>query len=553
MKATMFVPTGLVLDGHPFFSDWARLGKFAATGRWDLQAHGHRAHDLIEISPDGAEGSFLVNRKWLPAEARLEIEPEFLARVEGDYHQVKREIEARIAGATIVGYAFPFSEAGQETAGNLPDASKVNERFLSSSYRFGFIQDANGYNEIGASPPLFLKRYSVPRDLHGPGLVRRLSREHPRARALSELARFEMWAGLYGRSRDTWETLVRENPSLADDASFFLATIDYQRGGLRAARRNLETAKRANTGVQPDAVLKLERRIAWDESFRVQPRFDFFEDSEGRRNQTLGLAFALGSFAPLELRGALGGSIFEEESFEPFEALEGEIGMSLRASRVRFDARLRQREAASSGPDSTNYGAAFDFEDDRAEFHLRAGLDDVDTLRAKLQAIDVRSVQLQQSLHLGPRFSVSVDGRYGRYSDSNERADFVGRLSFRPWQTSEWRLGASFGYTDTLLQSDAYYTPEDLRFARGLLAYAKAFPSGWSVDSSVELGWARDSLRGDRFTAYARGQAISAWSSRFRTSVGWSLSSAPGYRSWSVVLGLHYGFTGGVPSSLTAQ
>jgi tetratricopeptide (TPR) repeat protein len=554
MKATMFVPTGLTLDGHPFFADWTRMSRFAATGRWDLQAHGHRAHNLIEIAADGTEGSFLVNRMWLPAEARLETEEEYLARVGEDYQRVKREIEARVRGASVVGYAFPFSEAGQENAGNVPDASRVNERFLSEAYRFGFIQDANGYNEIGLDASRFLKRYSVPRDFDGEDLLRRLAREHPRARALTELARIQMWTGLYGSSRKTWETLLGENPSLADDASFYLAAIDYQRGGLRGARRHLESAKSAERSVRPEEMARLERRIAWEESFRIEPRFTLFEDSAERSNRAQALGFTLGALAPVELRGSFGTATFEETSFAPYEALEGDVGISLRASsNVRFDARVRQREARTEGPDSTNYWGALSLEGDRAELHLRAGQEDVDTLRARVEGIELRTYQAQHLLRVSPRFWAHLDARYGEYSDSNQRMDLIGRVTFRPWSEPSFRLGAAFGFTDSRLQSQAYYTPEHLRFGRGLLSYSRGFASGWNVDASVELGWARDALRGDRLTAYARGQAVQAWSSRFRSSFGWSFGSSPGYQSWSVTFGLHYGFTEAAQSSLTAQ
>ncbi|HEY7697869.1 MAG TPA: hypothetical protein VIE88_05600, partial [Vicinamibacteria bacterium] len=151
------------------------------------------------------------------------------------------------------------------------------------------------------------------------------------------------------------------------------------------------------------------------------------------------------------------------------------------------------------------------------------------------------------------RFWAHLDARYGEYSDSNRREDVTGRVTFRPGSTPSFRLGAAFGWTDTRLQSEAYYTPEELRFGRGILSYSKGFSSGWNVDASVEMGWARDSLRGDRFTAYARGQAVQAWSPRFRSSLGFGFGSSPGYQSWSLTLGLHYGFTESSQSSLTAQ
>jgi hypothetical protein len=545
MKATMFVPTGLTLDGHPFFADWARMTRFAATGRWDLQAHGHHAHDLIATSWEGMEGSFLVNRMWLPAEARLETEGEYLARLEEDYRRVRREIESRIPGAEVVGYAFPFSEAGQENRGNYPEASRANERFLSDSYRFGFIQDANGWNEIEPSSAGFLKRYSVPRDFDGADLLRWLAREHPRARALSELARLEMWAGLYARSRRSWETLVREYPVLADEAAFYLASIDYQQGGLRSARRHLEAAKRAEPSVRVEELSRLERRIAWEESFRVEPYFTLFEDSASRLNRAQGLGFTMGALAPIELRGSFGTVSFEEEGFTPFEALEGEAELSVRATRhLRLDGRVRRRDDTSGGPGSTNYWGAIGLEGDRGELFLRGGEEDVDTLRARIDGVVLRSLQVQHLFRVTPRLWTQLDARYGEYTDSNRAESFTGRISFRPRSASPFRLGAAFGFIDHRLQSLAYYTPEELRFGRGLLSYAKGNPSGWSVDASVELGWAQESLRGSRFTAYARGRTVLALRERVRSSIAWTFGSSPGYRSWSVLVGLHYGFTG---------
>jgi hypothetical protein len=128
-------------------------------------------------------------------------------------------------------------------------------------------------------------------------------------------------------------------------------------------------------------------------------------------------------------------------------------------------------------------------------------------------------LQLQHLLRLTPRFWAHLDARYGEYSDSNRREDLTGRLTFRPWSAPSFRIGAAFGWTDSLLQSQAYYTPEELRFGRGLLSYSKGFPSGWNVDASVEIGWARDALRGDRFTAYAR-QRDQAWTEFGEASAG---------------------------------
>jgi hypothetical protein len=361
-----------------------------------------------------------------------------------------------------------------------------------------------------------------------------------------------MWAGLYARSRKSFQTLVREYPPLADEAAFYLASIDYQQGGLRAARRHLEMAKRAERSVRVEELSRLERRIAWDESFRIEPHFTLFQDSAARLNRGQGLGFTLGAFAPLELRGSFGTVSFEEEGFTPFEALEAEGQLSVRATRhLRLEGRVRQRNDTNDGPDSTNYWGVIGLEGERAELFLRGGEEDVDTLRARIEGIVLRSFQVQHLFRMTPRIWTQLDARYGEYSDSNRSESFTGRISFRPGRTSPFRLGAAFGWMDHRLQSQAYYTPEELRFGRGLVSYAKASPSGWSADASVELGWAQDSLRGSRFTAYARGRTVQAWSHRVRSSISWTFGSSPGYRSWSVLAGLHYGFT--TAGSGTAQ
>jgi len=46
-------------------------------------------------------------------------------------------------------------------------------------------------------------------------------------------------------------------------------------------------------------------------------------------------------------------------------------------------------------------------------FLLRAGQEDVDTLRARLDGIEVQSYQMQHLLRLTPRFWAHLDARYG--------------------------------------------------------------------------------------------------------------------------------------------
>lgn len=204
MKATMFVPTAKILDQNPFFADWNRIRRYAATGRWDLQSHGDHAHDLIPIDSAEQIGGFLVNRLWIKEQDRLETREEYLQRLEIDYQQSRRLLEREIAGLDLIGYAFPFSEAGQENIGNEPRAAEFNEKLLEKYFRFGFVQDQNGYNAIErgpSSPGRMLRRFSVPRSWNGPQLLAYLTSQHPGFAATFRVGQSYYWSGHYEKAR----------------------------------------------------------------------------------------------------------------------------------------------------------------------------------------------------------------------------------------------------------------------------------------------------------------------------------------------------------------
>ncbi len=121
MKATMFVPTSKTVANHPFFADWDMIRQYRRTNRWDMQSHGHKAHDLIDIDAHGRKGKFLSDYRWLSYQQRHETDDEFSERVNNDYRESIKRLKQQFPGDSIIGYAFPYSEAGQESGG-LPAA-----------------------------------------------------------------------------------------------------------------------------------------------------------------------------------------------------------------------------------------------------------------------------------------------------------------------------------------------------------------------------------------------------------------------------------------------
>jgi len=531
MKATMFVPTARILDDHPFFADWDRIRSFVATGRWDLQSHGHHAHDLIAVDAQ-QQGSFLVNRQWLEEEGRLESHEEYVARLDADYSQSLRELASRFPEAELIGYAFPFSEAGQENVGNEPRAAETNQQLLARYLRFGFIQDQSGYNELAPSPAgTLLRRFSVPRTFDGDALLSHLAEHAPPAAALRQSARMFYWAGEYDRARAVWERVSAEQPRMRGEAAYYLAAIHSQRGRHDVARSHLRVAESLHSErLQADP--GLARRIRWQSGGRLLPRVDVTGDSDGRETLWQGAELQTGALGPVELSFGYGRVTLRQEGFEPLDGEDISAGARLGPfSHWTLEGRAWQRRLGLAG-DSLNFSVGMSFENDRLGLRLRGGREDIDTLGARLQALQAEKYAAHTSLRFSPSVQVLFDHGYARLDDGNERHDFSGRLVVRPRWGHGLAVGAAAGWSDTLFQSTLYYTPEQVRWARGVLSHQYRSGGGWLLETELGLGLAEDELRGRRRTLHAAGRAGQAWGSRVRSFLEGRYGSSPGYEGW---------------------
>ncbi|HET7293278.1 MAG TPA: tetratricopeptide repeat protein [Vicinamibacteria bacterium] len=533
MKATMFVPTARILDGHPFFADWKRIGGFAATGRWDLQSHGHRAHDLISVDGDQQTGSFLVNRQWLEAAQRSESWEEYAARVDADYRSSIEELKQRRSGLQVVGYAFPFSEAGQENVGNEPGASDLNQELLKRYFRFGFVQDDSGYNELRPGLPsgLMLRRFGVPRDMDGDALLGHLALHHPKLVARAQSGRFHYWQGEYAQARASFERLAADEPHMRGEAAYYLAAIQAQRGRPDAAERQLQIAETLGSKKLSDDPA-LAQRIRWENRVRLAPRVEFSDDSDGRETLWQGALLHTGTLGGFEATLGAGRFALSEDGLPSLEGPELSVAARLGPlSNWTIEGRVAQRS-----PDglerSIGWGLGVALESDRVELRGRVGIQDVETLRARLRGLQVQSYAGHAAVRLTSSLLGVLDGAIGRYDDTNERLDLSGKLLVRPRSWHGLGLGAGVAWSDTLFRSDLYYSPEALRQLRGLVAYQRRWDPGWLVETEVGLGLAEDERNGRRGTVSLTGRAGQAWGERLRTRLEGRYGSAPGYESW---------------------
>lgn len=106
--AAAFVITGVVGKHQPYYLTWPELHRLYATGRWDVAAHTDLGHWRLPIDAKGDAAPFLVNRRWLAKQGRLETLDEWDRRITDDLRASRRELERHGFPAPSL-FAYPFS------------------------------------------------------------------------------------------------------------------------------------------------------------------------------------------------------------------------------------------------------------------------------------------------------------------------------------------------------------------------------------------------------------------------------------------------------------
>jgi peptidoglycan/xylan/chitin deacetylase (PgdA/CDA1 family) len=139
-KATIFVATGPIIEGNPFYLTWEDLNEMKATGRWEIEAHGRESHEKIPIGPDDSVyGRYLTSRMYLADQKRLETVAEFEKRVEEDYLNGINDLKTHV-GVTPQYFAIPLNDYGEQSLSNYPGSITFNEHLLRKYFRLGLVQ-----------------------------------------------------------------------------------------------------------------------------------------------------------------------------------------------------------------------------------------------------------------------------------------------------------------------------------------------------------------------------------------------------------------------------
>lgn len=483
-KVTMFVHlTKLRKPGFHASTDDMR--KWQDTGRWELQAHGDRAHDPAPIDEAGRLGHFLPNRMWLEDKGRLETPDEYRQRVELDYKKAKEGVEA-ITGREVVAFAYPYGDYGQNDYSNNPRAAAVNQQLVKKYFRLAFIQEPYGVNTV-VSYPTDLRRFEVPRHMSGEQLLSRMAGNDPWVLARLTQASLYARAEQLGRAQAVLSELKKEGlsePRLWSAQASVLARMGDVGGARRLYDMSLthETIKGGPAGPREATARRLLEQAKDAAAPRGGVSAERFTDSNtSERSRALARAEAAVSGARLRAFGGAGAyddRLMGPDGSDRPRVSSREAGAGLRLfphETLDIDVEGGRRDFSEGAV----WGAGF--WNGRASWRALPRL--TATLRSSGGNVDiaeaVRAMRTFRSFGGGAALDVALDWRVfadydrSRFDDGNESDTFRGQVTRRVTDTLS--LGASYVRADSRRSSQEYFTPRGLDQYTGVINLTRPF------------------------------------------------------------------------------
>lgn len=545
MKATMFVPTSKTVPDHPFFADWDTIGQYRRTNRWDIQSHGHEAHEPIDIDGHGNKGFFLSNYQWLPYQQRNETDDEFNKRLSNDYRVNVKILKQQFPNDSIIGYAFPYSEAGQESGGNVQDAWKINEADFDRYFRFGFIQDTNGYNRIvpGDRQPKFLRRVGVAHNWNGAQLLRHLISQHPVNQEKLEQAKPYNQRGSYTKSKALLYKLRDEEPLMDEEVRYQLSSVAYQQALYREAERHLTGDDGSFDMVHTSArEVNLHNKILWWNRPRLGLKFRYFSDSDDRDNTYWSARFNYPLRGPVDIWAEPGFVEFNQKGEPSLDGTKMTIGVDWRATEmfhVSTSGRLRMMDGSDNtvnGWLSTRYGT------NNQHVKLRIGREDIDTLEARQADILTNSFAGNYFGRFYDLWRVNLAAAHREYTDDNSRNDFRFDWRYELPTIPYWQVGFDVGYSDTERDVELYYSPQELIGINLNVFYQRIFDADWALNVKLGLGAGKETDESTQPGGRFHLDLNKVWHHRWRGHMAFDYAQTPSYDSAAISAGLTFRF-----------
>lgn len=173
MTAAMYVITGPVQEGNPFYLTWRELHRMRDSGRWDIQPHAADGHREVVTGPAGTTAPFYANRRFTRSDG-LETFPAYTQRVASDIYDLKDDFRRQDMPSET--FAVPFGDHGQNARD--PRIPRFLDELLGTQFRVVFVQEP-GNDPRYTRPDGAALRYEVHTDTTTDALRRWLVRHDP--------------------------------------------------------------------------------------------------------------------------------------------------------------------------------------------------------------------------------------------------------------------------------------------------------------------------------------------------------------------------------------
>ncbi|MBN1438203.1 MAG: polysaccharide deacetylase family protein [Anaerolineales bacterium] len=142
-RAVIFIITSMISEENDFYLTEKELKEMAASGRWELESHGHDIHKSEAVNTAGEKGHSLSNRLFRPEEGRPETDTEYEQRITLDLLESKRQLEGRF-GVTVRAFAYPYGDYGQGSVNHADSAVAAIQKAASALFHMAFYQSWDG-------------------------------------------------------------------------------------------------------------------------------------------------------------------------------------------------------------------------------------------------------------------------------------------------------------------------------------------------------------------------------------------------------------------------
>lgn len=538
-KATMFVPTDHIESSRPLYASWKEVKFYETTGRWETQSHGDLAHRPIPVDEGRREGLFLINRKWLSKENRLETSAEWKKRIQNDHDRAKKKIEENTASA-VTAFAFPEGNFGQDGIPNEPEAVPANLELARQLFSTAYTVDSFGFNSLSRDRAV-LSRLNPPAEWTGARLLRHLADKEPAAVMIHQLLRHAASQRKTSEAQEWFERLKARGASepllLVAQARVRLSAGDSE-GALKLAQQALELDP------SDEELQSFRRDIRTDPHAQWASGFQYQEDSRDRESwavhQTVG-DWRWGSFLwTVKHRYA----VYRERNAE--KVAENGAGVQIGRQvglRHRVDA-LVLGHALSGGNADDTYSASGSLKSswtDKFATQFVAGRFISSTARALAENVADRSVSLLSTWAPDGLWQASLKGRFSDLSDDNQRRTAsLGVSRELPW------LGLRGIFRMTLDSmnrvSPFYYSPQDLNAYQIGLGFERKIRPRWDLDFLYLTGYGKEKGSSSQWIHDADLGLHYHWNAKSSLRPSFALAKTPTYRQTTYSLLFIYQF-----------